>query len=312
MAATGGLNPEQMKAMAAGGAAGEIQQRYEEAIKSRSQDMQQQEITNRESARTFEMGEAGKNRVLGGIQTGVSAVGAAGTLGMGYSAASKAGLFGSTTPAYQSGLSGVQSGQIIAGQTPTGFGPTVEAAGTVGAVGTGAATTYGSTGLATGSGLAIGEGGGVYSIGTAATEYGSTAAGTAASTAEAGSIWESISAGAGYVGEAAVAAWVLCSELVRQGGLEASIVDDEWEYIRGIITDQEYAGYRIIADPLVKLMQISPLFTSVIAPFIRSFAYEMASRVNKDIKGNRLGKVILFFGLPLCRICAPEARKVEV
>ena len=98
-----------------------------------------------------------------------------------------------------------------------------------------------------------------------------------------------------------VVAWVLCSELARQGKLESSIVDQEWEYIKCLITYDEYTGYRIIADPLVKLMQKSRIFTWAIAPLIRAFAYEMASRVNPEIQGNKLGTVILAVGLPMCR-----------
>jgi hypothetical protein len=111
---------------------------------------------------------------------------------------------------------------------------------------------------------------------------------------------------------AAIAAWVLCSELVRQGKLDAEIVDDEWSYIKQIITYQEYMGYRVIADPLVNLMQKSKLFTLFMTPLIRGFAYEMASRVNPEIEGSKLGKFILWFGRPLCRICAPETIRVEV
>ncbi len=100
----------------------------------------------------------------------------------------------------------------------------------------------------------------------------------------------------------AVDDWVLCSELSRQGGLEKEILDEEWSYIRERITAEEYAGYRIMADPAVKLMQKSRTFTRIISPFIRAFAYEMASRVNRDREGNELGRVILGVGLPLCAL----------
>jgi hypothetical protein len=99
-----------------------------------------------------------------------------------------------------------------------------------------------------------------------------------------------------------VLAWVLCSELVRQGKLAQSIVDQEWEHIRKILTVREYLGYRVIADPLVCLMQRSSLFSYLIAPWIRAFAYEMASRVNHRIKGNKFGAFLLWVGLPLCRM----------
>jgi hypothetical protein len=115
---------------------------------------------------------------------------------------------------------------------------------------------------------------------------------------------DEVSASGGSYGGTSDSGWVLCSELVRQGGMDQKILDNEWSYIKNIITIEEYSGYRVIADPLVKKMQHSKLFTFIIAPFIRSFANEMASRVNNKIKGNKLGTFILWFGLPLCRAYA--------
>lgn len=96
-------------------------------------------------------------------------------------------------------------------------------------------------------------------------------------------------------------ATVLCTELNRQGLLDDNILEDERKYIDANITEQEYIGYRIIADPIVRRMKNSKRITNILAPLIRAFAYEMASRVNKDVKGSKTGKAILFFGLPLCR-----------
>lgn len=96
-------------------------------------------------------------------------------------------------------------------------------------------------------------------------------------------------------------ATVLCTELNRQGLLDDNILEDERKYIDAHITEQEYIGYRIIADPIVRRMKNSKRITNILAPLIRAFAYEMASRVNKDVKGSKTGKAILFFGLPLCR-----------
>lgn len=233
----------------------------------------------------------------GTMQSIVSGVSAAGTLGLGYSAASKAGLFGSTTPATTGGATtggtATAGGAAVAGETAT-YTAATDAAAELSA--TQAAYTAGT---ATAAELSAAEG--------------ASAAAYAADAAASTTVMESIGTGILYVFEAvaAVVAWVLCSELVRQGKLDQSIVDDEWSYIREIITDDEYNGYRIIADPLVKLMQKSKIFTSFMCPLIRGFAYEMASRVNPEIQGSHLGKFILWFGRPLCRFTARIKRRNE-
>lgn len=94
---------------------------------------------------------------------------------------------------------------------------------------------------------------------------------------------------------------VLCTELLRQGKLDPQIYEKECVYVDKHITNEEYIGYRIIADPVVKIMRKSEKFTYLISPLIRAFAMEMASRIDAGIKGSRLGKVILKVGLPVCR-----------
>jgi len=94
---------------------------------------------------------------------------------------------------------------------------------------------------------------------------------------------------------------VLCTELSHQGKLDKEVLRTEGIYVSRHVTKDEYSGYRIIADPLVKLMQRSKLFTQIIAPFIRAFAYEMAHRVNPEIQGSKLGSYILLYGIPICR-----------
>ena len=325
-AAVGGLNPAQAKAAAAGGAYGEVEARYESDQRNRQLDMTQQQITNQAEQFGARLGQESERMAGQPMQSAISATGALGSVGLGAMAMKNAGLFG--TKATQSTLPATGSTGALAGTsaayTPEGLAsgsnlainqaggvfntaaPGEIAAASGAGVGAGeAAAAYSAGGIAEGSGIAANAAGGLYNTGVGS-------ATVAADTAAAESLWGSIASYAGYVGEAAVAAWVLCSELVRQGGLDAKIVDEEWAYIQKIITHEEYMGYRVIADPLVKIMQKSKTFTWIIAPFIRAFAYEMASRVNKDIKGSVLGKAILSLGLPLCRICSPVVKKAEV
>ncbi len=230
---------------------------------------------------------------------------------MTYNLGKQAGLWGATTPETLS-ATGTETalGTATTLQTPslatgslyatgaTGAGlaatealPTLASYGVEGAlstpISTALPTTYTSLGIATD----VTAGTGMWSaIGSGISTAGEAVAGAATAA------WEWL---ADIV--VGVAAWVLCSELVRQGLLEKEIVDQEWEYIKPRLTTEVYWGYRLLADPLVRIMQRSKLFTKCIAPFIRAFAYEMASRVNPNIKGSRLGSFILFVGCPICK-----------
>ena len=320
--AVGGLNPAQAKAAAAGGSYGEVEARYEADQKNRQLDLQQQQITNQ--AEQFGANLALKSEEMAGkpMQTAISATGALGSLALGATAMNKAGLFDATVPSslYTPTTTTVYGpgnpipanpavpktpGEMYA---PSNIETTAYDVPAVAGAGEIANIAYNSEGIAEGSKIAMNSAGYLYNTSTAANI---TADASLAGETTSG-VWSTIGTYLGYVGDAAVAAWVLCSELVRQGGLDPQIVDEEWEYIKHTITYEEYLGYRVIADPLVKLMQRSKTFTWVIAPFIRAFAYEMASRVNKDIKGRRFGSVILFFGLPLCRLFAPRMKRMEV
>jgi hypothetical protein len=223
----------------------------------------------------------------------------------------------SNSTALSTGLKSAYNAMGVGGEG-SGEGGVGYGAASMGVGGEGSVEGLASYGAAEAGGAAIGIGGeGTTAAIAGLASYGAAEAGGAAVAGEAAA------AGYGALAEGGVmefmpelvtaaAAWVLCSELVNQGKLEASIVDDEWSYIQKIITPEEYQGYRIIADPMVKLMQKSKVFTNMAAPFIRGFAYEMASRVNLKIKGSKLGKFVLWVGLPLCRICAPISTRMEV
>ena len=145
----------------------------------------------------------------------------------------------------------------------------------------------GDTGLIAGEG--VGEGAQMVSAGT---EVGAGTGGTLMG-------WLGDLIGSEFI--SSLGDTVLCTELSHQGKLDKEVLRTEGIYVSSHISKEEYAGYRIIADPLVKLMQRSKLFTQIIAPFIRAFAYEMAHRVNPEIQGSKLGSYILLYGIPLCR-----------
>ncbi len=100
-------------------------------------------------------------------------------------------------------------------------------------------------------------------------------------------------------GKALSSGTVICTELHRQGLLDGAVWENDGKY-RAMVSPEVYEGYRILADPVVRLMQRSKLFTAIIAPFALATAREMAHRVNRDIEGNTAGKALLGFFVPIC------------
>lgn len=94
---------------------------------------------------------------------------------------------------------------------------------------------------------------------------------------------------------------IVCTELCRQGLLAENILKLDCEHRFKHIDDEAYHGYLVLMSPVVGLMQKSKLFTHLIKPLITAFAHESASRMDKNIKGNLLGKILLKTGKPICR-----------
>jgi hypothetical protein len=91
---------------------------------------------------------------------------------------------------------------------------------------------------------------------------------------------------------------VICTELYRQGYYSEEIIKADREYGFNMMkTNPEiYFGYLLLADPVVKLMQKSKLFTKAIAFFAVPWAKNMAG------KHNLLGEIVSTIGEPLCYI----------
>jgi hypothetical protein len=89
---------------------------------------------------------------------------------------------------------------------------------------------------------------------------------------------------------------VICTELYRQGYFPIVVVMADREYGRKLreVNPEVYYGYRLMADPIVKLMQKSKLFTKAVAFFAVPWAFNMAGEYNT------LGSLISMFGEPLC------------
>lgn len=102
---------------------------------------------------------------------------------------------------------------------------------------------------------------------------------------------------AGAIGGAA-SETVICTELVRQGLVDPKFLELEsrmkWDF-------ETYYGYRLWADPIVRLMKHSKLITQIVLHIAHPFLEEVAHRVDPNRKGNLFGKLIIKIGVPFCR-----------
>jgi hypothetical protein len=92
---------------------------------------------------------------------------------------------------------------------------------------------------------------------------------------------------------------VLCGELYRQGKLDWQTYLADSAYGQ-TLPPEVMEGYQIWAIPLSHRMHRSPLLSSIVEPFVRSWAYEMAYRMGKREHGTITGKIMSFFGEPIC------------
>lgn len=95
-------------------------------------------------------------------------------------------------------------------------------------------------------------------------------------------------------------ATVICTELFRQGYITADLLAFEKKY-HPRFDFATYWGYRFWADPIVKGMKKSKLFTWMVSLFGIPFIKEIAHRVEPNRKGSLFGSVMIKFGVPFCR-----------
>ena len=127
--ATGQLNERQMEKQMAAGTFGEVQETYEETGRQADRAARNRSMDIQENAQNAQIG-------LGKYQTAVSAVGALGMLGLGYSAVQSTGLFGATAV---TGTTEVGAG--LGTESAVGAGLGTESAAGAGAGAEAAATT---------------------------------------------------------------------------------------------------------------------------------------------------------------------------
>ncbi len=105
------------------------------------------------------------------------------------------------------------------------------------------------------------------------------------------------------VGAGAIAGGkVICTELNRQGLLPNYIYFLDSLYAKEKIDSKVKEGYRWWGVKVVELMRKYEIVTKLVAPFGRAWAYHMASKMDKRIKGSWLGAILEFVGIPVCRV----------
>ena len=94
---------------------------------------------------------------------------------------------------------------------------------------------------------------------------------------------------------------VVCTELNRQGLMSDALYEADCEFARTLPVEV-ITGYHVWAVPLVHWMQQSKTVTWLASLLAIPWAKEMAYRIGRRSKGSIVGKVVLFVGVPVCRM----------
>lgn len=188
---------------------------------------------------------------------------------------------GGSTP---SGAPGADAGAAPGGAGATGGS---DAGGGVGDSGAGVGT--GDSGAGAGTGNGTGDAG-VAGPGDAGVS-GGPAAGTSGG--------PGVGDGGGGAGGGGAAGTVICTELKRQGYLDACVWTADAEFGR-MQSRATRAGYHLWAAPVARGMARSRVLTVVVASLAVPWAKEMAFQMGVRPHGSRLGRVVMAIGLPLC------------
>ncbi|HEX3047019.1 MAG TPA: RHS repeat-associated core domain-containing protein [Bacillota bacterium] len=95
---------------------------------------------------------------------------------------------------------------------------------------------------------------------------------------------------------------VICVELFRQGLMDKDIFTIDEKFADNLKENFPYVviGYQFWAKPVVGYMKKSRAFTNFVYTIAKPWTYEMAHLMDKSRKGNIVGGIIMFLGVPLC------------
>ncbi|MGD0725858.1 MAG: hypothetical protein ABSB63_09875 [Spirochaetia bacterium] len=95
----------------------------------------------------------------------------------------------------------------------------------------------------------------------------------------------------------------ICAELYRQGLMPEDIFHADQlfgAYLREYQNDV-LVGYKFLDKPVVSLMRKSKTFTRIVNVVAKPWTYEMAYRMGARDEGAFVGKIVMDFGVPVCR-----------
>jgi hypothetical protein len=105
---------------------------------------------------------------------------------------------------------------------------------------------------------------------------------------------------------------VICTELNRQGLIDPKVYALDQEYTRSYLDADVIRGYLFWAQPIANGMRRSKLLTRIVRPIAHSWSYTMAATMRPgEYQPRRAGKLMLKYGVPLCRALGRYLRKRE-
>jgi len=100
---------------------------------------------------------------------------------------------------------------------------------------------------------------------------------------------------------------VICTELHRQGYLSDEIYEADKEF-GGTLSYEVLRGYHRWALPWVRVMKASTLATRLTWLVARPWSQHMAFKMGFGEMDGFIGRPVMEFGRPLCRLCSPRKK----
>ena len=93
---------------------------------------------------------------------------------------------------------------------------------------------------------------------------------------------------------------VICTELERQGLMEAELLQTDIVFTQRHIAMKTVQGYHLWAVPYVRLMKKSTIVTRLVKPFANWRAEEIAFQMGTRTRPHYRGKAVRYIGEPVC------------
>lgn len=104
---------------------------------------------------------------------------------------------------------------------------------------------------------------------------------------------------------------IICTELYQQGLMDKAIFEADQAF--GKLQDADVmAGYHAWAETVVGWMKASPAVTRIVYLIATPWSKQMAFQMGVEAKPNLIGKALMLFGVPMCKLIGKlKAKKVS-